>query len=130
MTHLSQSFTIATANYCLSIDNDFCVISNMETGESVTTFDADLIRAFIPVIIRMHSGSDQIAVALLADMMKTRTRRLANPSANMAFTVTGAGHVPSAHIPTKPTLAITFAKPNPEHHLYKPTVSALYSRHE
>lgn len=123
---LSQSYTIQTESYTLAIDNDFCVISNMETGESVTTFDADLIRAFIPVITRMHSGSDQIAVALLSDMLKTRTRRLANPSANMAFTVTGAGHVPSAAIPTKPTLAITFAKPHSEHHLYKPVVSSLY----
>lgn len=123
---LSQSYTIQTESYTLAIDNDFCVISNMETGESVTTFDADLIRAFIPVITRMHSGSDQIAVALLSDMLKTRTRRLANPSANMAFTVTGAGHVPSASIPTKATLAITFAKPHSEHHLYKPVVSSLY----
>lgn len=123
---LSQSYTIATANYCLSIDNDFCVISNNETGESVTTFDADLIRAFTPVILRMHSGSDGVAVALLSDMLKTRVRKAANPSANIAFTVTGVGHIPSAAVPVPRSSNVTFAKPHPEHHLYKPVVSSLY----
>lgn len=86
----SINITLATANYRLSLDTDYCftIITDLRSRSFRRTTDQFMVNALAAVIPRLTPADDAIAAKLWADLSPMAERNQPRPAINASTDLT------------------------------------------